>query len=249
MGFLSDSRRTNVALTRARYCLWIIGNGATLINSESVWKNLIVDAKARECFFDAEEDEDLAHAIAFALLELDQLDVSHLKSLLFKRSRWKVFFSDNFWQSIVKIEKVAVRRKVISLLLSLPTGWRKPDSERYLCFRDGIPNLLKYIEVDRMHFLIWNVDIVEENSNYVQILKVWDVLPWFEIPKLFSDINTFLSSYTMDHLYCCKFRCSEGNLEVPMTWPIDAYAKGNYVSLSLLMEMLTKKFALLTLKD
>ncbi|GJS96560.1 UvrD-like helicase, ATP-binding domain, P-loop containing nucleoside triphosphate hydrolase [Tanacetum coccineum] len=38
VGFISSPQRTNVALTRARHCLWILGNKTTLTNSESIWK-------------------------------------------------------------------------------------------------------------------------------------------------------------------------------------------------------------------
>ncbi|CAN6237930.1 unnamed protein product [Urochloa humidicola] len=51
IGFLSDRRRTNVALTRARHCLWVLGNAATLRGSCSVWTELVRDAKERQCFF------------------------------------------------------------------------------------------------------------------------------------------------------------------------------------------------------
>lgn len=75
-----------------RFCLWIIGSGATLVHSDSVWEKLVIDAKARGCFFDAKEDEGLIHAVAFALLEFDQLDgFLHVNSLLSGRSRWKVY--------------------------------------------------------------------------------------------------------------------------------------------------------------
>ncbi|CAK9156532.1 unnamed protein product [Ilex paraguariensis] len=63
VGFLSNHQRANVALTRARNCLWILGNGPTLINSGSVWKKLVMDAKARDCFYNAIDDRNLAQAI------------------------------------------------------------------------------------------------------------------------------------------------------------------------------------------
>ncbi|GAB2286435.1 hypothetical protein Dimus_020842 [Dionaea muscipula] len=68
VGFLSNSQRTNVALTRARYWLWILGNGATLTNSGSVWKRLVDDAKSRGCYYDADDDCKLAQVIADLLL-------------------------------------------------------------------------------------------------------------------------------------------------------------------------------------
>ncbi|KAJ6368014.1 hypothetical protein OIU78_000564 [Salix suchowensis] len=63
VGFLSNRQRANVALTRARYCLWILGNGATLVNSHTIWKKLVTDAKKRRCFYNADEDTSLSQAM------------------------------------------------------------------------------------------------------------------------------------------------------------------------------------------
>ncbi|XP_042472365.1 probable helicase MAGATAMA 3 [Zingiber officinale] len=63
IGFVSNPNRTNVALTRARYCLWILGNEPTLSSSRSIWANIVQDAKVRCCFFNAIEDERIAKAI------------------------------------------------------------------------------------------------------------------------------------------------------------------------------------------
>ncbi|KAK7305619.1 hypothetical protein VNO77_43525 [Canavalia gladiata] len=68
IGFLSNRQRANVALTRARHCLWILGNEKTLIGSDSVWRNLVNDAKRKECFHNAVDDRKLAEAIEEALL-------------------------------------------------------------------------------------------------------------------------------------------------------------------------------------
>ena len=47
VGFLSDERRMNVGLTRARDSLWILGNFETL-QMESAWKSLLNDAIQRK---------------------------------------------------------------------------------------------------------------------------------------------------------------------------------------------------------
>jgi senataxin len=52
VGFLSDIRRMNVALTRARSSLWILGNSNSLLR-DKVWKKLIMDATARNCISNA----------------------------------------------------------------------------------------------------------------------------------------------------------------------------------------------------
>jgi senataxin len=43
--------------------LWILGHEATLIKSNSIWSELVRDAKNRLCFFDTDTDSGLAQAI------------------------------------------------------------------------------------------------------------------------------------------------------------------------------------------
>ena len=57
-----------------RYCVWVVGNGTTLVNSGSVWRELVVDAKARGCFYNADEDKDLDRAMNEVMNEVDLSD-------------------------------------------------------------------------------------------------------------------------------------------------------------------------------
>ncbi|KAF8765352.1 hypothetical protein HU200_008494 [Digitaria exilis] len=74
IGFLADINRTNVALTRAKHCLWILGNAKTLASGKTIWRQIVADAKERGCFFDAKDDKDLCNAIIKAAIELDEVD-------------------------------------------------------------------------------------------------------------------------------------------------------------------------------
>ncbi|KAG5358551.1 putative ATP-dependent helicase C29A10.10c [Yarrowia sp. B02] len=46
VGFLADTRRMNVAITRAKASLWIVGNADTLVSNEQ-WQSLLRDANDR----------------------------------------------------------------------------------------------------------------------------------------------------------------------------------------------------------
>jgi hypothetical protein len=68
-----------------------LGDGVTLLKSGSVWKKLVLDAKERGCFYEANEDKSLAQAINAALVELEELDILlNNDSLLYKEVKWKV---------------------------------------------------------------------------------------------------------------------------------------------------------------
>ncbi|GKC59146.1 UvrD-like helicase, ATP-binding domain, P-loop containing nucleoside triphosphate hydrolase [Tanacetum coccineum] len=113
LGFISCPRRTNFALTRARHCLWILGNEKTLTNSESIWKELVFDARGRHCFFDADANDSLKMIILAAMKELDRLD-DLLKgySVLFKHAKWKVLFSDDFRKTFGKLKGSRLKKQV-----------------------------------------------------------------------------------------------------------------------------------------
>ncbi|KAM0022016.1 putative DNA helicase [Helianthus debilis subsp. tardiflorus] len=71
IGFLGTRQRANVALTRARHCLWILGNGDTLKSSSEIWERLVDNAKVRCCYHEADQDEGLSRLITNTLEEHD----------------------------------------------------------------------------------------------------------------------------------------------------------------------------------
>ncbi|MCL7045377.1 hypothetical protein MKW94_013410, partial [Papaver nudicaule] len=216
IGFLSNFQRTNVALTRARHCLWILGDGRTLLNSETCWSSLVDDSKVRHCFFRADEDKEIAKAILEAKKELSQLDdLLNGDSILFKSARWKVLFSDNFKKSFGNIKSLQTQKFVINLLLKLSNGWR-PRKLKGDTFCGSPIQLLKQYKVGGLYILS-SVDIAKDTS-YTQVLKIWDILPLEEIPKLVNRLDNIFSMYTDDYLSRCKLKNIEGDLEVPMIW-------------------------------
>ncbi|XP_020524975.1 uncharacterized protein LOC18437732 [Amborella trichopoda] len=218
IGFVSSRFRTNVALTRARHCLWIMGNAGTLIQSGSVWEELICNAKDRGCYFDALEDKGLADAILRVKSELEELDdLLNKDSSNFANARWQVLFADDFKKSFAKLRTTHKKQMVLRLLLRLANGWRP---KRNLYFVEGVSSgLIKQSKVEGL-ILIWTVDIVR-NTRCEQVLKVWDILPFVEVSKLLRRLDNFFSLHTEVYLQRCKEKLLEGNLEVPKSWATD----------------------------
>lgn len=230
VGFLSNLQRTNVALTRARYCLWIVGNGTTLAKSGSVWKNVVIDAKARGCFYNADDDFDLKQARTGPLVKT-KLDF--FGSLILGKAKWKVSFSDTFKTSITSISSKKTQKQVQEMLKNIADGWRQANSEeavKELPVHGIAIELLELYKVNEHLYLTWTVDIIKDESKYTQAIKVWDILPASHIPKLAKELDILFKGYTLDFMNRCKCKLFEGNLIVPMSWPLHSVLNADELS-------------------
>ncbi|KAK9106425.1 hypothetical protein Syun_022436 [Stephania yunnanensis] len=197
------------------HCLWILGNGRTLVNSRSIWAELVQDAKDRECYYNADENVDLAKAILEVKKELDELDdLLRGDSVLFNNAKWKVQFSDNFRKSFGNLNS-RTQKSVVNLLLKLASGWR-PKKTNVDSTGGSSSQLVKKFKVEGL-YVICTVDIVKQ-PMYVQVLKIWDVLSLEDVPKLIRRLDGIFAMYSDDFVNRCNVKRMEGNLEVPMSW-------------------------------
>ncbi|KAL0379077.1 UNVERIFIED_CONTAM: Helicase SEN1 [Sesamum radiatum] len=229
VGFLDNRQRANVALTRARYCLWILGNASTLLNSGSVWKKLIMDAKSRGCFYNTYEDNNLSLAINRPLIE--------------------VCFSAKFHASIARFQDLGTRKEAVSLLVKLSNGWRPQHKDETVCSIAGAScQLLEWCDVKGPLKLIWTVDILRENSTDTQVIKVLDILPGQEIPELAKEFDILLGNYTLNQMNRCLCKRIEGEVMLPLTWPVDTTTGSAYSSYNPSGE-LSSRLAAMSLRD
>ncbi|KAL3635023.1 hypothetical protein CASFOL_022077 [Castilleja foliolosa] len=216
IGFLASPQRTNVALTRARHCLWILGNEGTLSRSDSVWEALVRDAKHRNCFFNADEDLEFGKTVIQVKKELEQLDdLLSGDCILFRNSRWKVLLSENFRKSFQKLKSSNFKKLVINVLLKIASGWR-PKNVNVDCTCESSAYIVKQFKVEK-YYVVCSVDITKD-SIYLQVLKVWDILPMSETSKLLKRLNSIFAMYTDDFINHCNIKLLEGNLEIPKSW-------------------------------
>jgi len=99
--------KTAFGLISCRHCLWILGNERAITNNENVWKAIVLDAKNRKCFFNADQDEEMVKAILDSKKKAYQFDdLLDTNSVLFRSKLWKVYYPGlifytrsfiNFW--------------------------------------------------------------------------------------------------------------------------------------------------------
>lgn len=68
--------------------------------------------------------------------------------------------------------------------------------------------MLKQFKVKDL-YIICSIDIMKE-SWYIQVLKVWDILPLEDIPKLAIRLDALFGKYANDYLNRCKTKCFDG---------------------------------------
>ncbi|XP_061360518.1 uncharacterized protein LOC133304491 isoform X2 [Gastrolobium bilobum] len=207
VGFISNFQRTNVALTRARYCLWIVGNGETLMHSGSIWERLVLDAMARGCYHNADEDERLSHAIATAMIELGQLgDLLDMNSMFFRKARWKVFFNQSFMISLARIKSTEVCKKIFSLLVQLSSGWRQPHQVINVGVVDDTSSqLLELYKIAR------DIDIWYRNYS-VDILRGCRIRCSdgnLEVPMIWLAGSNYPTNYNLPQADPVQFLCNQ----------------------------------------
>ncbi|PWA41896.1 DNA helicase, UvrD/REP type, P-loop containing nucleoside triphosphate hydrolase [Artemisia annua] len=200
------------------HCLWILGD-ERVVKGGSIWESLILDAKARKCFFQADEHIDLAKVIVEVKTDLRQLDeLLNGETTLFRSTAWKVLFSRMFIESFSKIVSWEIKKLVLLMLLKLSSGWRPKRSYTATVIGESpYCDLMKEFKVKGMH-LICTVDIVKE-TQYTQVLKVWDILPFHEIPELVKRLERIIGTYTPEYIERCKTGSLRGS-EFPIKWPL-----------------------------
>ncbi|MQM02509.1 hypothetical protein Taro_035273, partial [Colocasia esculenta] len=126
--------------------------------------------------------------------------------------RMNVLFSEFFKKSLGKIQSIQLRKTVITFLLKLASGWR-PKKYIDVAYEDPL-KLVKQYRV-KGFIIVCTIDIMKY-SEYIQVLKIWDILPSSDVPILVDRLSAFLKAY--DYIDYCKMKHFEGKLEVPISW-------------------------------
>ncbi|TKW14788.1 hypothetical protein SEVIR_5G190200v4 [Setaria viridis] len=214
IGFLSDNHRTNVALTRARHCLWILGNANILSKSGTIWAALVHDAKQRECLINATDNAALAKLVLKVKAELDQLGgLLNFDSAAFCNTKWKIIFSSEFKNAFMKLKSAKLRWEVLQKLVGLGCGWRSKFMNVGMTDEFGLVKVYKVRDL----YLVWTTDL-EKGARLFQIIRIWDLVTLEHIERINQRLQNLFSMYSDDYMEHCRRVHMEGKWELPMVW-------------------------------
>lgn len=197
IGFVSDERRLNVAVTRAKYALVVICNIRTFGHT-SVWNSLFEHARRERCLFDVANSPAMQFA-AKKYENVEQRMVSLETKDVFGDATWKIFFCTDFKTAFTKLTP-KLNQQVIKTCLGLANGeWPKFD----LVATEVPDDVLGILHVHRvLHCrLIWSVDIAR--STHEQCLKVWNVVLVADVAHAVRRVVTVLRTYSSQYLQRC----------------------------------------------
>lgn len=110
-----------------------------------------------------------------------------------------------------KIQDIHVRKEVLSLLEKLSSGWRQPPKHNNFSKLDGASSeLVEIYNVIRSLKLIWTIEIVRENANEVQAIKILDILPPFKISILAEKLDAVFGNFAVNYMSRCLCKRIEG---------------------------------------
>ncbi|GAQ79821.1 tRNA-splicing endonuclease positive effector [Klebsormidium nitens] len=225
IGFLGDERRLNVALTRAKFALWIVGDAQTLQARDPVWKSLVEDAVTRGARIQAGSHKSMQKVVKNRLAAYeDWNNILTSNSSMFEGLPWKIVFSKELRDALVGIKSREARLKVLFQLQSLAQGKRPKfasgDADAGEDFRDLIHLLPVY-----NYSLIWTVDVDRATNTQVhtQVLRAWHLVLSSQRLAFIRRLESSYRTYSPGYLHRCRAKRSpdKNGLVLPLTWDRD----------------------------
>lgn len=222
IGFLEDTRRLNVAVTRAKFALVVICSVRTL-SKNLVWKSLFDHARRVGCLFTTETNA----VIKFAAKKYEKTE-NRMNSLqktdLFEEAPWKIVFSGDVKVSAALLSG-NMRAKIFKTCLGLAHGeWPK-----FEFVASEVPAM--YQEILHVHRvlqyrLVWSVDV--DRTTHEQHLRVWNAVLENDVAQAVRKAVTVLNTYSSEYLNRCAAKQCVGRSvrgatasHTPMKWTPD----------------------------
>lgn len=217
IGFLSDLRRLNVAITRSRYSIIVVGDRLTL-SSNSSWKSYMDYIEAFGIVHGSNSSKIVKNVTKMST-DSDQrfCDISKDDTDPLSNAPWKVIFSKEFQKSIIHSDLQSQKSNIMKKILDLAYGVRFKWEARSAFISEEYADIIHVQKLNRL-YLIWSIDI--DRKNWVQCLKIWDIVHYQNILKLIRRIENSYDKYSDFYLKCCQHKSPQDKFSKisPCSW-------------------------------
>jgi len=222
IGFLDDDCRINVALTRAKKSLWIVGDAETLRRSQSVpWQALIKHCENLGVLWDLKSalspelplwfqkggKKILSELLASALKGLTPTRGRQRLLAFFAKTTWPIRFSLEASRSLVLLVsqpklRLICHRLLNAILLDVIGSWALGRS--FPQTPEGRQLVLKrQVCIDRTRMTVV-ASVVLNSQRISQIMQIWDVVDASQVATVDDRVDIFFSRLPSEYRDRCK---------------------------------------------
>jgi mRNA-degrading endonuclease RelE of RelBE toxin-antitoxin system len=193
IGFVRDWRRLNVAITRSKYSMIVVGDVETL-SSNPYWANYLNYIKANGQTYQLD-----ARAVSRLLPGCKDSTQFFQPSVESQKVLWSVIYSKSFENNLKKTDP-AVQKQVTKKIFDFSCGTWPHEQGRRSSEKYG--EIIRVHRVNNSFSLIWTVDVDQKKS--IQCLKIWSVVEFNGVPNAIREIENMFGQYSEHYLNCCK---------------------------------------------
>ena len=223
VGFLSDVRRLNVAITRPKFSLVVVCNVET-VSADRTWRSFINHAQSSGHI--ARESPIIQKVSQRYVAQMRNMDeLLSPSGYLFEKCSWRISFTGEFKESLGKSSK---RPNVLLVLQTLGCG-KWTDEENLISMSGKVRSIIHVSRVDSALRLIWSVDVQRSVDSCKQCIKVWDLVTVADhsMDKKIGKVERGYSIYSEQYLERCMERQTNitfGRIVmVPKVWEKDKH--------------------------
>jgi DNA replication protein DnaC len=196
LGFLSNSQRLNVALTRAKYSLWVLVNEKTM-SKDPFWDSLIQFSKEKKCFVSAMKETHMKSNIVVSNVQAIVKDAAEVGTKISDDDSWFCIMTKKAKNAV---EKMTQRQQQIFTERVSLMGQGRLKDRKYVA--NDTYDIFS-IKVDDV-FILWRVDLEATKDYYQQVICIWDIASGSSVAQSVKDIVHVLESRTEEYLVKSK---------------------------------------------